>query len=122
MRLNNVLGSVILPVLDRCVVCGKAEVDEHKDHEYKRDESRPQWRGWHAFRRGLSTRLHDMGKDDHTIKMILRHSSVQVTQQSYIKGLPEQALDAMADLDAEQAELVQKRDKTSAKQEKQLVN
>ena len=116
------LGSVILPVLDRCVVCGKAEVDEHKDHEYKRDESRPQWRGWHAFRRGLSTRLHDMGKDDHTIKMILRHSSVQVTQQSYIKGLPEQALDAMADLDAEQAELVQKRDKTSAKQEKQLVN
>jgi integrase len=122
VRLNNVLRGVIMPMLNRCIVCGKAEADGHKDHEFKRDDSRPRWRGWHAFRRGLATRLHDMGKDDHTIKMILRHSSVQVTQQSYIKGLPQQARDAMADLDAEQVELVYKRDKISAKNGKQLVN
>jgi len=35
---------------------------------------------------------------------------------------PQQTLDAMADLEAEQTELVQKRDKTSANLQGQLVN
>jgi len=54
-----------------------------------------QWRGWHAFRRGLATNLHDLGVDDITIQRILRHSTVGVTQQCYIKTLPKQTTDAM---------------------------
>ena len=53
------------------------------------------WHGWHAFRRGLATNLHDLGIADKTIQMILRHSDVSVTQRSYIKSLPKQATAAM---------------------------
>src|SRR5689334_6240658 len=53
------------------------------------------WRGWHAFRRGLATNLHDLGVDDITIQHILRHSDVSITRASYIRTLPEQTVDAM---------------------------
>jgi len=53
------------------------------------------WRGWHAFRRGLATNLHDLGVNDITIQHILRHSDVSVTRASYIRTLPEQTVDAM---------------------------
>lgn len=97
LELNNLLNRVILPVLNRCVVC-QCSATEHKDkgHEFKRDESLPRWYGWHAFRRGLATILHDAGVDDLTIQRILRHSDVSVTRRSYIKRLPQQAHDAMA--------------------------
>lgn len=65
------------------------------DHAYQRDSSRPEWKGWHAFRRGLATVLHDARVHDLTIKDILRHSDVHVTQQAYIKGLPQQSVKAM---------------------------
>jgi integrase len=104
LRLNNLLRS-ILPVLNRCKACGESEVehDENADHDYLRDESRPKWQGWHAFRRGLATNLHAIGVDDLTIQRILRHSNVQVTQQSYIKTLPQQVTDAMDQLNAKVA-------------------
>ena len=51
--------------------------------------------GWHAFRRGLATNLHDLGVDDKTIQAILRHSNVSVTQKCYIKSLPKQTKAAM---------------------------
>ena len=108
LRLNNVLRSQILPVLRRCASCGKAE-DFHgplTQHEYQRDTSIPEWRGWHAFRRGLATNLHDLGVDDLTIQGILRHSDVSVTQQSYIKRLPKQAVSAMDRLEAKLSEPV----------------
>jgi len=44
-----------------------------------------QWHGWHAFRRGLATNLHQLGVSDKTIQRILRHSNVAVTQNCYIK-------------------------------------
>jgi integrase len=65
-----------------------------------------EFHGWHAFRRGLATNLHDLGVDDHTIKAILRHSSVTVTQRSYIKSLPKQSVAAMNTFDSSIAELV----------------
>ena len=84
--LNYVLRSQILPALSRCVECGKSEAAHTaKDHDYARDVSRPEWKDWHAFRRGLATNLYDLGMDDHTIKAILHHSSVTVTRRSYIK-------------------------------------
>jgi hypothetical protein len=37
------------------------------------------WCGWHAFRRGLGTRLNGAGVDDSEIQSILRHADVSTT-------------------------------------------
>lgn len=42
------------------------------------------WFGWHAFRRGLGTRLNEAGVDDKEIQSILRHADVSTTQAFYI--------------------------------------
>ncbi len=99
LSLNNVLNRQILPVLNVCV-CGKAQ-DEHEeeDHRYERG-ARPRWHGWHAFRRGLATNLHDLGVPDKTIQAILRHANVAVTQNSYIKTLDSQSVAAMRQLES----------------------
>jgi len=88
IRPSKVVNRQILPVLNACR-CGKAADDHAKkeDHKYERDTSLPQWRGWHGFRRGLATNLHDLGIDDKTIQRILRHANVALTQSSYIKTL-----------------------------------
>jgi integrase len=107
VSLNNILNDQILPALRRCVYCGKPNTKPHVAHEYQRDESRPDWLGWHAFRRGLATNLHDLGVDDLTIQRILRHSNVQVTQRAYIKTLPSQTIDAMARLEGKLTSMIQ---------------
>jgi integrase len=56
------------------------------------------WRGWHGFRRGVATNLHVLGVDDLTISRILRHSSVSITQQAYIKTVGKQSQAAMGKL------------------------
>lgn len=43
------------------------------------------WYGWHAFRRGLGTRLNEAGIDDKTIQMILRHADVSTTMAYYVQ-------------------------------------
>jgi integrase len=100
LSLNNVLNREILPVLNVCVHCGKGS-DEHRKekHEYQRDSRRPEWHGWHAFRRGLATNMHDLGVPDMTIQAILRHANVAVTQNSYIKTLDSQSIAAMRQLE-----------------------
>ena len=55
-------------------------------HDYERDSRRPEWHGWHAFRGGLATNLHDLGVPD-KIQAILGHANVQVRQNGYIKTL-----------------------------------
>lgn len=65
-----------------------------------------QWRGWHGFRRGLATVLHDLGVDDITIQHILRHSDVTVTRNAYIKTLPQQTVDGMAKVEKEWEKVV----------------
>src|SRR5450755_1093359 len=100
LSLNNVLNRQILPVLNACAQCGELE-DEHgrKTHEYKRNADRPQWHGWHAFRRGLATNLHDLGVPDKTIQAVLRHANVAVTMNSYVKTLDAQSIAAMQQLE-----------------------
>lgn len=56
------------------------------------------WRGWHAFRRGLSSALNELGVDDSVIQQILRHSDVQTTQRHYIKTTSKQVQEAMTTL------------------------
>ena len=53
------------------------------------------WFGWHAFRRGLATNLNRLGVDDSIIQAILRHSTVAVTQNCYIKTARPDAVEAM---------------------------
>ena len=94
---NNLLGRVILPAINVCGVCSKPN-DEHSKstkHEYERNKVLPEWHGWHAFRRGLATNLHQMGVDDLTIQAILRHSNVAVTQSCYIKTASKETKEAM---------------------------
>jgi integrase len=42
------------------------------------------WYGWHAFRRGLGSRLNELAVEANTIKEILRHANVSTTQAHYI--------------------------------------
>lgn len=46
------------------------------------------WYGWHAFRRGFATRLHEEGVQDKIIQSLMRHSSLSVTMGYYVKALP----------------------------------
>jgi integrase len=107
ISLNNLLNDKILPTLRRCFHCARAHDKAHVGHLYKRDESRPDWKGWHAFRRGLATNLHDLGVDDLTIQRILRHSSVEITRRAYIRTLPEQSIDAMSRLEGKLSSMIQ---------------
>jgi integrase len=97
---NNALHDQILPALNRCK-CGKNE-DEHltADHKYERDNSRPGWRGWHDFRAGVATRLHELEIQDKTTQGVLRHSNVSVTQACYIKTTTKDSQRAIAALDS----------------------
>jgi integrase len=58
------------------------------------------WLGWHAFRRGVGTNLHDLGVDDLTISQILRHGDVGLTQALYIKPVGAKSQKAMKRLEA----------------------
>jgi integrase len=57
------------------------------------------WKGWHAYRRGLATNLHELGVPDKVIRAILRHEDVSTTQRSYIKTVPRVVTDAMKQLE-----------------------
>lgn len=96
LNLDNLVRRVIVPALSRCAACKKAE-SQHKPeaHLFQRDDSLPRWHGWHAFRRGLATNLHELGVDDKTIQGILRHSNIAVTQNIYIKSVSESQVSAM---------------------------
>jgi integrase len=49
------------------------------------------WFGWHAFRRGLGTRLNDMGMNAVDIQNILRHSNIATTLAYYTFPNPEKS-------------------------------
>ena len=59
-----------------------------------------EWKGWHAYRRGLATNLHELGVPDKVIQAILRHEDVSTTQRSYIKTVPQVVTDAVNQLEA----------------------
>jgi integrase len=49
------------------------------------------WYGWHAYRRGLGTRLNDMGMNAVDIQRILRHASIATTWPTTPFRIPEKA-------------------------------
>jgi integrase len=99
LNLDNLVRRTITPALNRCKLCRKP-LDEHptEGHLPERDTSLPEWHGWHSFRRGLATVLHDRGVDDKTIQSILRHSDVRTTQNIYVKSAPKMAERALESL------------------------
>ena len=57
------------------------------------------WKGWHAYRLGLATNLHELGIPDKVVQAILRHEDVKTTQRSYIKTVPTMVTEAMKRLE-----------------------
>ena len=92
--MNNLRTRLILPALNRCATCGKSEHPE-TDHEYRRDDSLPEWHGWHSCRRGLGTNLNHLGVPDVVIQRILRHANVSTTIAYYVKPISGDVRDAM---------------------------
>lgn len=101
LSMNNVLGRSILPVLNRCALCGKPAGKPHlkADHQHVRDARLPTWRGWHAARRGLGSNLYALGVQPKVIQLILRHSDVKTTETYYVKPFDIAVTDAMAQLE-----------------------
>ena len=100
-NLNNMLNRVILPTLNVCIHCGRSEGEPHLEHEFKRNDAIPQWRGFHACRRGLGTNLYRLGVLDKDIQKILRHSDVSTTQAYYILPTSADADSGMEKLERE---------------------
>jgi integrase len=95
MNLANVAKRIITPRTEKCVKCRKSKSEHKTDgHLFELDKTFC-WHGWHAFRRGLATTLHQLGTPDKEIQGILRHSNVAITQSSYIKCLAESQVDAL---------------------------
>lgn len=100
MNLANLAKRIITPRIEKCLRCGRSRLKHRTDgHMFELDKSL-QWHGWHAFRRGLATTLHQLGIPDKEIQGILRHSNVAITQASYIKCVAESQVNAL-DLVAE---------------------
>lgn len=105
LALGSLVNRVILPALNRCEICSKAE-SEHNlarqkepSHLYSRDSHVPEWHGWHAARRGLGSNLYRLGVPDMVIQRILRHANVSTTATYYIKTAAVDVRNAMAKLE-----------------------
>jgi len=114
LALANTEKRVIVPALNRCGVRKKAEADHQKvDHTYKRDDSVPEWHGWHAARRGLGSNLYRLGVPELVIQRILRHGNVSTTAAYYIKAAANDVRDAIAKLEKRIAEPIPPESDTS---------
>jgi integrase len=58
------------------------------------------WFGWHAFRRGLGTRLNEAGVEGKEIQSILRHADVSTTMAFYVLPDRKQAEAGLKKLEA----------------------
>jgi integrase len=100
LSLGSVVNRVILPTLNRCEVCLKAESEHQRaGHDFKRDSSLPEWHGWHAARRGLGSNLYRLGVPEMVIQRILRHANVSTTATYYIKTAADDVRNAMTMLE-----------------------
>jgi integrase len=109
LSLASLVNRVILPALNRCKQCGKAEPDhqnleDNQKHKYERDGNLPEWHGWHSARRGLGSNLYRLGVPDMVIQRILRHANVSTTATYYIKTAADDVRSAMAKLEKHIAE------------------
>jgi integrase len=62
---------------------------------YERNQTIPEWKGFHAARRGLGSNLYRLGVHDKVIQKILRHSNVATTTTYYIKSTASDVTEAM---------------------------
>ncbi len=100
LALGSLVNRAILPALNRCERCGKAESNHEKaDHQYRRDERIPEWHGWHAARRGLGSNLYRLGVHELVIQRILRHANVSTTASYHIKSAADDVRNAMTKLE-----------------------
>jgi hypothetical protein len=97
--LTSEVNRVILPALNRCEECRKAEGDHKPTHEYKRDPRIPESHGWLAARRGLGSNLYRLGVPDMVIQRILIHANVSTTATYYIKTAADDVRDANTKLE-----------------------
>ncbi len=100
LAIVSLTNRLILPSLNRCEHCGKAEAAHQKmNHSYKRDSRIPEWHGWHAARRGLGSNLYRLGVPDMVIQRILRHANVSTTATYYIMTAAADVRSAMTKLE-----------------------
>lgn len=65
----------------------------HLPRAFRQVES--EYRGMHAFRRGLASTLFELGVSDLVVQKILRHARLIVTREHYIKRFDAPVADAM---------------------------
>ncbi|MFZ3188615.1 MAG: tyrosine-type recombinase/integrase, partial [Candidatus Sulfotelmatobacter sp.] len=106
--MHNLQSRFMMPSLNRCVHCGLSEGLPHlkaKDCPgYERDQSIPEWKGFHAARRGLGSNLYRLGVHEKVIQKILRHSNVSTTTSYYIKSTAPDVTAAMQQFEQNIAE------------------
>ena len=100
LNMNNFLGRVILPSLNRCAACKSEEDHSNANHQYKRDERIPRRHGWHAARRGIGSNLYRVGVPDIVIQRILRHANVSTSGTYYTKTAANDGRSAVAKLES----------------------
>jgi integrase len=99
LDLHNLANRIIIPAIEKCVVCRLSKVDHKKqDHPFQLDETF-QWRGWHGFRRGLGTNLLALDVPPSVIAKILRHSDPRITLAFYAKSKESESRVAMEKLE-----------------------
>jgi len=81
--LDNMAKRSIRDKLNICAICKEPESAEHKDHEYRRDESLPTWPGWYGLRRFHATEV-CKESDSETAASALRNSK-EVAKEYYIR-------------------------------------
>jgi len=106
--MHNLQSRFMLPALNRCIHCGLSEGIPHlkaKDCPgYERDQSIPEWKGFHAARRGLGSNLYRLGVHDKVIQKILRHSNLSTTMGFYVKSTASDVTEAMQQFEQNIAE------------------
>jgi integrase len=60
------------------------EQSEARPHHPQLKKKGMKWNGWHAFRRGLATNLHEMGVPTKVIQRVCRHADEATTKKHYI--------------------------------------
>jgi hypothetical protein len=93
--LHNLAARVIVPALERCVVCHEPDSEHSKtDHEFNRDQSLPECKGFYALRRGIGTALASVDTAL-AAKSHLRHANLSTTIAHYIKSVDALAIRAV---------------------------
>lgn len=96
MNLPNLVRRVIVPLLTRCSICHTPKhLHEKIGHPFELDESIPKWKGWHCFRRSLSSNLYTLGVKPKVIQAILRHSDIATTLDFYVETSETESREAL---------------------------